>query len=75
MSAELDAFRDEMNTETSRIGDDVKAVAQKLADAIAAGDLHAIQELRPAVDALHAAGDELHALAAPADQPATDQPV
>jgi len=72
VSQEWTDFKAEVFAETNRIGDEVKRVAEQLANAIDAGDAARIAELRPAVDALHAAGDQLHAMAGPDSGPSTE---
>ena len=52
-----------VRSETDRLSGNIKAVAQKLQDAIDAGDPSALSDLGDAVSQLHNAGDQLEAMA------------
>lgn len=75
--ATIAEFAAQIDSASTRMGDDIKAVADEIAqlkDQIAAGDTPDLTSLDAAVTKLNATADQLHALASP-DNPDNPVPV
>lgn len=61
--SQLSDYVDAVNSTTTELGNDIKAVADELAAAVASGDPAALANMGTAVTSLQSAADQLHAVA------------